>query len=128
MNIFRKIDMKRLPEYILVAVFFINMAAYGHYLNLYINNILTEDKGRRFEIIRHFSEVSLLYLLLFFYVCFRDRWRYSLKFLLYCLSLLWINNTIYYIFRYESMLYYHLSSLILYTIGVVLGVWVLTRR
>lgn len=123
-----KIQPKQLPEIILVAVFFVNLLAYGYFYYLKCNGLLNENTAHSFEVIRHFCESSFLYLLLFYYVSWRDRWRYSLKFMLYCISLLWMNNFPYVVLRYEVNLYFSISSLILYSIGVVIAIWVLTRR
>lgn len=123
-----KIQPKQLPEIILVAVFFVNLSAYGYFYYLKWNGLLNENTAHHFEVIRHFCESSFLYLLLFYYVSWRDRWRYSLKFMLYCISLLWMNNFPYVVFKYEVNLYFSISSLILYIIGVVIAIWVLTRR
>lgn len=119
---------KQLAEIFLLAVFFINLLAYMAFVYLYTGNLLTEEMGGMFDTLRHFSEISLSLLLGFYYISYRDRWRYSLKFLLYCLTAMWINNFPYVVLKYEVDLYFVFSSLILFIIGVILALWVLTRR
>lgn len=128
MSVFSKIKLKQLPEINLLAVFFIHLLAYSFFLKLWLCNEDLNNHELFFTITRQISDFTLLSLTLFYYISYRDRWRYSLRFLLYCITLLYVINIFYIILEYEPELYYAISCFIVYSIGVVVSIWVLTRR
>jgi hypothetical protein len=125
-----KLTIQKLRQYmeiIPVLLFLLNGVLYLLYV-LHVYYEISFLSGNLYWSIKHICETSLISISVMVYVSIRDRWSIIPKICLISLFCLWLNNIPTIVFNINPDGYFFIFASVIYITGVILSLWVLTRR